>query len=340
MSDHIRCPTAAFLMFLTTLTLCCLNAKCRRTVPPPDTAQKSGLIQPSAWWERLPRPIYSELEKIMTSQDWFEVYKLAEGTFAVYEPHQFEEAISYIVLGKDRAAVIDTGTGIGNLRRVAEELTDLPLFVVNTHTHWDHIGGNSQFDEVVCFNDPACIERLRMGVPHSKLKDSLTPESLRHALPPEFQPETWIIPPVEPTSLLEDGSFIELGDRTLEVMHTPGHSSGSICLLDAKHRLLFSGDVFFPGPLYAYEDEVDLDLYIQSIERMRKRMGDYDHLCSGHNDPWVESGILDRVAAAFQTILDGKGDFDRDGNLRRYYFQGFDILIREDMVETRHDSPA
>ncbi len=314
------------------LGLFCSGWRCAPSAAPPEKYQQSDLVQPLKWWEQLPRPIYSKLEKVKTSQDWFEVYQLTEGTYAVYEPYQFEEAISYIVLGTERAAVIDTGTGIGDLRLTAEELTDLPLFVVNTHTHWDHIGCNSQFDDIGCFNDPACIARLQKGVSHAKLQKSLTAESLTRALPDSFEPETWTIPPMEPTILFEDGDIINLGGRNLEVIHTPGHSSGSICLLDSQHRLLFCGDVFFPGPLYAYEEEVDLDQYMRSIDRMRKRMKDYDILCAGHNDPWVEAEILDRVTAAFQTIMENKGDFSEDGNLRRYFFQGFDILIRKDML--------
>jgi hypothetical protein len=59
---------------------------------------------------------------------------------------------------------------------------------------------------------------------------------------------------------------------------------------------------------------------------------EYDYLCSGHNDPWVKSEVIPRVAQAFQTILAGEGDFKQDGDLRRYYFEGFDILIRTDMI--------
>ena len=320
------------MAFSLIIGLCYSGWRCAPAAAPPEKSQQSDLVQPSKWWEQLPRPIYSKLKKVKTSQDWFEVYQLTEGTYAVYEPYQFEEAISYIVLGTERAAVIDTGTGIGDLRMAAEELTDLPLCVVNTHTHWDHIGCNFQFDDIGCFNDPACIARLQNGVAHAKLQKSLTAESLTRALPDSFEPETWTIPPMEPTILFEDGDFINLGGRNLEVIHTPGHSSGSICLLDSLHRLLFCGDVFFPGPLYAYEEEVDLDAYIRSIDRMRKRMKDYDILCAGHNDPWVEADVLDRVAAAFQTILENKGDFSENGNLRRYFFQGFDILIRKDML--------
>jgi len=133
-----------FYSFLIVL-LCLILVQCAGEDKPKVSEQKSELIQPAKWWEKLPRPIYDTLERVETSQKWFEVYKLIDDTYAIYEPYQFEEAISYLVIGKKRAIIIDTGTGIGDLKQVVSELTDLPVSVVNTHTHWDHIGNNYQF---------------------------------------------------------------------------------------------------------------------------------------------------------------------------------------------------
>lgn len=299
-----------------------------------DTSQRSEIIQPQKWWENLPRPVYSALERVKVDQDWYEVYKLKADTFAIYEPYQFEEAISYLVLGKDRGVLIDTGTGIGNLRALVADLTSLPISVVNTHTHWDHIGANHQFDIIACFNHPECIRKLLEGVGNERLQPSITRDSIWKSLPENLDPSSWKIPPVQPTRLLEDGDIMDLGGgRTLEVIYTPGHSPGSICLLDKKNRLLFTGDTFFPGPLYAYPEDVDIDEYRASIDRLKGRIAEYDYLCSGHNDPWVKSEVIPRVARAFQIIMAGDGDFKQDGNLRRYYFDGFDILIRTDMIK-------
>jgi glyoxylase-like metal-dependent hydrolase (beta-lactamase superfamily II) len=295
--------------------------------------QRSELIQPAKWWEKLPRPIYANLKKVETSQKWFEVYKLLDDTFAIYEPFQFEEAISYLVIAKDKAVVIDTGTGIGNLKQVVSELTRMPVSVVNTHGHWDHIGNNYQFKEIACFNDAYCIDRLRTRVENSSLQSSITGDSIWKPLPEGFDAASWEIPPVEPTTLLEKGALIDLGDRTLEVIHTPGHSPGSICLLDKKNRILFTGDTFFPGPLYAYPDDVDIEAYIASVEKMKSRLDEYDYLCAGHNDPWVKSKVISRVSEAFQEIMAGKGEYKEDKGIRRYYYDGFDILIRADMIK-------
>lgn len=295
--------------------------------------KRSEIIQPSKWWEKLPRPIYARLEKVKISQKWFEVYRLTPDTYAIYEPYQFEEAISYLLIGEEKAVVIDTGTGIGNLKQVIQELTDLSVSVVNTHTPWDHIGNNHQFDEITCFNNAACIEKLRRGMDKASLQGSITGDSLWKPLPEDFDSEAWQIPAVEPTSVLEDGDLIDLGGRSLEVIYTPGHSPGSICLLDKKNRILFTGDTFFPGPLYAFGSDVKIADYQVSIDRLKTRLDEYDYLCSGHNDPWVKSEVIPRVAEAFRKIMAGEGEYKEDEGIRRYFFKGFDILIRPDMIE-------
>jgi glyoxylase-like metal-dependent hydrolase (beta-lactamase superfamily II) len=322
-----------FLLILLGIAL----LSCSTENKPVAGEQRSELIQPSRWWEKLPRPVYATLKKIGTFQDWFEVYKLTEDTYAIYEPFHFEEAICYLVLGETKAALIDTGTGIGDLKKTVQGLTALPVFVVNTHTHWDHIGDNFQFDEIWCFNNQGCIARLLNGVKNERLIESLSGDSLWKPLPQGFDPETWEIPPVKATALLNDGDVIDLGGRSLEVIHTPGHSPGSICLLDKKNRILFTGDTFFPGPLYAFSEDVNLQDYISSVDKLKDRLEEYDYLCSGHNDPWVKSEIITQVAEAFQKILDGKGIYKEDNSIRRYFFEGFDVLIHSDMVKDKQD---
>ncbi|MFC1565227.1 MBL fold metallo-hydrolase, partial [candidate division KSB1 bacterium] len=291
------------------------------------------LVQPSNWYEKLPRPVYATLDKVENSQWWFEVYKLPGNIYAIYEPFQFEEAISYLVIGTDRAVIIDTGTGIGDLRRLIDELTDIPYSVINTHTHYDHVGDNHQFEEVAMFEDADGINRLIEGRINESLINYLRPALLRRGLPEEFDPGIWTIPSVEPTYLLDEGTIIDLGGRTLEVIHTPGHCTDEICLLDKENRILFTGDMFFPGPLYAFGDDVNIDDYISSVKKLEARIDEYDYLCSGHNDPWVKSEVIERVGQGFDNIMAGKGEYKEEEGVRRYFFDGFDILIRADMIK-------
>lgn len=298
-----------------------------------DRERPSELIQPSEWWRVHPRPVYATLEKVGTYQEWFDVYRLAEGTYALYEPNQFEEAISYLVLGSERGVLIDTGTGIGDIRQVVEHLTALPVSVVLTHEHYDHIGGAYRFAEIAASSDPAGLEVLGRGRDNASLQRYIADEYLWKPLPEGFDGATWTIPPIEPTRLLNDGDTIDLGRRALEVIETPGHSPGHICLLDRENRLLWTGDHFFPGPLYAHPADVNIHDYVTSNKRLEGMIGEYDYVLSGHNDPWVESDVIRRVGAAFDAIANGTADYSEDDGLRRYFFEGFDVLIREETVE-------
>ncbi|MFC1728936.1 MBL fold metallo-hydrolase [candidate division KSB1 bacterium] len=318
-------------LLLLTAVLCTLIAGCGG--PGGEFDDTSELVQSSDWWAKLPRPGYADLRKAETSQWWFEVYSLPADVYAIYEPYQFEEAISYLVLGNDRAILIDTGTGIGDLRKVVEELTTLPVTVVNTHAHYDHIGDNHQFEEIAIYNNPVAINRLLEGVSNEDLQRNIRPTLLWKGLPEEFDPATWTIPSVEPNYLLDEGTVIDLGGRSLEVIYTPGHSPGEICLLDRANRLLFTGDMFFPGPLYAFGDDVDIDVYVESFKKLNDRLTEYDHLLSGHNEPWIGSEVIPRVLDAFNTIDEGKGRFNEEAGLRRYFFEGFDIIIRSSMAK-------
>ena len=111
------------------------------------TAVHSQVSNPE-WCRALPRAEYKSLERVPVSDAWFEVYKPAPGVFAIYEPHQAEETIGYLIIGKDRALLFDTGMGISDIKKLTAELTKLPIIVLNSDTHDDHVGGNWQFDAV------------------------------------------------------------------------------------------------------------------------------------------------------------------------------------------------
>ena len=101
----------------------------------------------SSWFDKLPRPEYSSLKRISTSESWFHVYAIRPTVFAIYEPYQYEEVISYLIVGTQKSLLIDTGMGIGNIEQVVNELSSVPLIVINTHTHHDHIGDNWRFEK-------------------------------------------------------------------------------------------------------------------------------------------------------------------------------------------------
>lgn len=301
---------------------------CAQKPEAPASLETSPLVQPEKWWQALPRPGYASLEKVGVFDDWFEVYELGEGTYAIYEPYQFQEALSYLVLGSERAALIDSGNGIGRIEKAVEALTKLPVIVLLTHEHFDHYGGSHAFQEVAAFDDPRAIASVTGGVSNERARTFIEGDQVWHELPEGVDAETFAVLGVQPRRLLHDGERIDLGGRVLEVIATPGHSPGSVSYLDSGNRLLFTGDHFYPGPLYAFGDDVDLDAYVASNDRLVGRIAEYDYVLSGHNEPWVEAAVLPRVSAAFRTIAAGGGEFEEQDELRRYRFEGFDIIVR------------
>jgi len=141
------------------LILCLFFAACSEsngpaTVAEPETADEDNqLVQNRGadkdnWWDNLPRPEWSAYAKIDVDDDWFDVYRIDDEIYAIYEPGQFEEVISFLIIGGDFALMFDTGLGIGDIRNVVDQLTDLNVVVLNSHTHYDHIGGNHLFDTI------------------------------------------------------------------------------------------------------------------------------------------------------------------------------------------------
>src|SRR5438270_852119 len=102
--------------------------------------------QKPEWCRDLPRPAYSKLERVNVPDKWFEVYRIHPGLFAIYEPHQQEEIISYLIVGQKQALLFDTGMGISNIKKVVEGLTNLPVNVMNSHTH-----------NTICASPATCI---------------------------------------------------------------------------------------------------------------------------------------------------------------------------------------
>lgn len=289
----------------------------------------TGAQEIAPWWEALPRPIYGELERVEVASDWFEVYRVAPGVTAIYEPGHFEEALAYLIEGTERAVLFDTLLGIGDIKAVVDRLTTLDVMVVNSHTHPDHIGGDRLFDEVLVFDSDLTRERLAGGT--GSLARLITGDAVWKPLPDGFDPERYEIPPITPTRFLHEGDAIDLGGRRLEVLFTPGHTADSICLIDRASRILFTGDTLYPATLYAHTRDANVDDYHATAQRLGALEDQIAIVCPGHNEARVDSSILGRFARAFEAIRTGRSASraERDG-VTRHEFEGIEVLTREE----------
>nr|MDJ0911665.1 MBL fold metallo-hydrolase [Woeseiaceae bacterium] len=219
------------------------------------------------WWSALPRVEWQQHERILESVEWFEVYRLYDSVFAIYEPGQFEEVISFLIVGDERALLFDTGLGIGDIRSVAERLTDLDIVVLNSHSHYDHIGGNHQFEEVLSLDNPYTISRAA-GSDAEAVAEFIGPGWVWQPLPTGFDPASFRSEPYDITGFVAEGSVIDLGGRQLEVLETPGHAPDALCLFDRENGMLFVGDTFYLASLYTHLEGSDFDLYLGTAQRL------------------------------------------------------------------------
>ncbi len=287
------------------------------------------------WCKDLPRAAYKGLEKIEVSDPWFEVYKIRPGIFAIYEGKQYEEVISYLIAGKERALLFDTGMGIASIRKVVSDLTSLSVIVLNSHTHPDHVGGNAEFPEIWGVNTKFTLVNAA-GYSDPEMRAWVQPDHICGALPQDFHPDSYRVRPFEIKQFVEDGEQIDLGDRTLEVIFTPGHTPDSLCLLDRANRLLFTGDTFYLGPIYLYSSETDFDAYTRSIARLKKLKSSLDLLLPAHNVPVASTNYLDQVADAVSRIAGGKITPRQKDGLREYEFDGFSMILGPAAKKSSH----
>ena len=289
------------------------------------------LLIADRWWDKLPRKIYSTLEQVPTKQDWFQVYNILPDIYVFYEPYQYEEAISTLILGEDKTILIDTGCGIGNIRKAVEEITDTPVMVLNTHAHNDHIAQNYLFDEIAMLDHP-WSHKAQQGLPMSEMAHLIADGMLWKPLPENFDPDNYVVPGFNVTKWLKDGEVIDLGNRTLEVMHTPGHTPDSLCLLDREDRLFFTGDMFYTGAIYTYLNGGDLPTFIDSYMRMLDYYDEFDRLMPSHNEPLVEKQLLKDVFKAVVDIAEERGSYregtDRGTPIRKYDYGRFSVVTR------------
>lgn len=164
--------------------------------------------------------------------DWFTVEQIEADTYVISEPKHWEETHSYLVCGRRAAVLIDTGLGVGDIRGVVERLTSLPVLVATTHVHWDHIGGHRLFENIAVHEAERAWLAERFPLPLSVVRQHLTCRPCE--FPPGFDPAEYRIFRGEPNRILHDGDRLELGGRTLSVLHTPGHSPGTAVFMRRK----------------------------------------------------------------------------------------------------------
>lgn len=283
--------------------------------------------QKPEWCRKLPRPEYETLERVSVSDPWFQVYRIRSGVFAIYEPNQSEEVISYLITGSRKAVLFDTGMGISNIKAVAEGLTALPVSVLNSHTHNDHVGDNWRFSDIYGM-DTAFTRNSARGS-REDAQAEIAPGELCGPLPANFRPKSYQTRAFRIAHWLRGGEKIDLGGRVLQVISTPGHTPDAIALLDESNGLLFTGDMYYPGLIYLYRPETDLDAYVASIRAMASLAPRLQLLLPAHNVPAADPRDLERVLKAMEQVRSGKVKPVPHGANWEYRSEGISFLMKK-----------
>lgn len=238
----------------------------------------------------------------MIDDSWFTVQKIDSMTFAISEYGHWEKVHSFLLLGESKAVLIDTGLGIDNIKRITNQLTNLPISVVTTHVHWDHIGSHGEFENIsVHENDVEWLRNGIQGLPIKQIRKDVGRDISKN-VPTSFNPANYNPYQGEATSFLKDGDMINLGNRKLIIYHTPGHSPGHICIFDQSYGYLFTGDLLYDEtPIYANypsTNPVDLINSLKKISKLKKVKMVY----GSHNTLGLEPSILNDVKEAIVVL--------------------------------------
>jgi len=239
-------------------------------------------------------------EPVQEFTGWFEVKSPAGKVWCISD-HGSDNM--YLVAGDEKALLIDTGIGVADLAGYVGTLTKLPVIVVNTHGHPDHVGGNFQFAEV--YGQPADFEltnQFSSQTNHEHTVQETMKNNPGFVSPFAKATTAYKVPTLIP---VKAGYIFDLGNRKLEVIEVPGHTKGSLVLLDAANKLLFTGDnnntlvwLFLDGCL-------PLEAYLQTLQKLNERNAEFDHILPGHGDVLDKSFINDQIVCA-QLIISGE----------------------------------
>jgi glyoxylase-like metal-dependent hydrolase (beta-lactamase superfamily II) len=255
---------------------------------------------------------------------WYALAELGDRTWMVAEPGHVN---CFLVAGAEQAVLIDTGLGLGDQRAAVEALTPLPVLVVNTHGHDDHRGANVQFDRVAAH--PLAAAALTSPVPPERLTAYLQVARAQVAAYEDFvladqrffhiftdvtrirqlpdDADAWAVPAGPEPEPLADRQRIDLGGRELTVLHTPGHSPDSLCLLDERDGVLYAGDTLITGDFWAHTPDTELEVFAATLAALSDELaGSLRVIHPAHTMRYaVEPAFLTRAAEAFASIAAG-----------------------------------
>lgn len=241
------------------------------------------------------------------------IVRMDESTWRIVDGAGIGMVYSYLLTGTERAVLIDSGLGLIDIKHISDALTSLPVQVVNTHGHVDHISCNHQYDTVYLHPADEAVFREHSDPAYRRL--------LIKGLLAEAKMPAWLvklpvvkgmlnryadIPARDNRLPLHDHLRLDLGSRTLECIATPGHTPGSVCLLDVERRQLFSGDTLCAeGVLLMLSHSASVQIFKESLLRLKSESARFDIVWPAHHEAPLDTSWMDEYILCADQIIQG-----------------------------------
>lgn len=209
---------------------------------------------------------------------------------------------AYLVEGSDKAALIDTCSGAGNLKQHVESLTQKPLVVICTHGHVDHAGGTFGFDTVYLSEKDAGLvqEHTTINFRKGYVDSTVPPDSISlEDFMPQYEGEY---------QNLSDGQIFALGDCTLEAIALPGHTQGMTCILFQENRTLLLGDACNIFTFLFSPEASSVEKYKSNLLGLLRHEDRYDGVWFSHGPHYGSKTIVNECVELCDDIMTGKTD--------------------------------
>jgi len=238
--------------------------------------------------------------------NWFTIQKIplnlgaakrSVKVYALAEFHHWEKVVSYLVVDRTRAFLFDTGMGYESIRKVVSELTALPLTVLLSHSHWDHIGSVHEFSRVGIFDHHFEKKLLQEGFASTNTPELSDPTMFD--VP--FSPRSYTAPGAKKFFSFGDGEVFASDNFEIQVIHTPGHTPGSVCFYMPELQLLATGDTLYPGPLYALMPESNVNDFAASLKKLTALQKE-TLILPGHNSISESMDLVTETNSLFETL--------------------------------------
>ena len=200
-----------------------------------------------------------------------EIIKMSEDTWRIED----NDVRFFLLAGKKKALLIDSGMLVNNAKEIAQQLVSLPIELLNTHADRDHVGSNAEFETFYMH----AAEASNYYNTQKKTGKFIT---------------------------IENGDIIDLGDRKLEIITIPGHTPGSVALLDINNRVLYSGDTVQDGTIFMFGVQREFHAYIQSLEKLETMKDRFDTIYPSHGTIPVKPELIAQLQEAACSVLEGK----------------------------------